>query len=162
MLNIIYRSFKADDSNGVHETALEAWRYTYRDTFSPTFIENFVNTNYSPKRLMGLLPLLESGQMFFHVAEYEARIAGYCNIVVAGEKAELLRIYLRPNFIGQGVGSNLLQAGEEFLKTNNISTYFCYVHEKNELGKQFYQRSGFQHIQERDKDDEWYMEKILN
>lgn len=161
MPNTVYRSFKSDDAQGVHQTAMEAWKFTYRDIFSTEFIENFVNTNYAPERLIGLLPLLESGQMFFQAAEIENRIVGYCNIRLAGEKAELLRIYVRPNFIGKGIGFQLLRAGESFLKTRDISSYNCYVHEENELGKNFYQKNDFQHIMEHDKDDEWYMEKTL-
>ena len=42
-----------------------------------------------------------------------------------------------------------------------LSTYFCFVHQDNELGKRFYLRNSFRHITEKDHDDEWYMEKAL-
>ena len=74
---------------------------------------------------------------------------------------KLYRIYLLPDYIGQGLGRRLLERGETFLLEHGINTYFCFVHKDNEMGKRFYIRSGFQHIPEKDHDDEWNMEKNL-
>ena len=75
--------------------------------------------------------------------------------------AELFRIYLRPAYIGTGVGSALL-AREHSLRTRSVPSYYCFVHKDNELGKCFYLRQGFRHLPGSDRDDEWYMEKTIS
>jgi hypothetical protein len=48
------------------------------------------------------------------------------------------------------------------LRAARVNVYSCYVHKGNELGKRFYLRQGFEHRPERDRGDEWYMEKKLS
>ncbi len=161
MAEIVFRQLQESDAQSVQAVALEAWRYTYRAIFDQQFIENFVRRNYAPETTVSLLPRIHSGSMFFEVAERESMIVGFCNIGVTGPGAQLLRIYFRPAYIGQGLGRQLLQRGEAFVVAQGAKTYFCFVHQDNELGKRFYLRNGFRHITEKDRDDEWYMEKAL-
>ena len=158
-MNMTIRQFTGEDADGVYAAALEAWQYTYGNIFDAQFIENFVRTNYAPERLATVVPRLESGQMFFHVAVCDSQIAGFCHIGITDHGAELFRIYLRPSYIGQGIGSKLLSLGEAWAAAHGAHTLYCFVHKDNELGKQFYLRNGFRHVAERDHDDEWYMEK---
>ena len=159
--DVIIRPITESDAPNMHPVALQAWQYTYRHIFDPQFIENFVNRNYASERILSLFPRLQAGTMCFHIAEHESRIVGFCNIGIDQPTSELYRIYLRPNYIGKGLGRNLLASGETFLLEHGINSYFCFVHKDNEIGKRFYVRSGFQHIPERDQDYEWYMEKKL-
>ena len=99
--------------------------------------------------------------MFFGVAVSSSQIVGFCNLGDRGQGMELLRIYLLPDFIGKGIGRNLLALGEKFAIARGHRTYFCCVHPDNELGKEFYRKSGFQHIPQRDLADEWYLEKRI-
>jgi ribosomal protein S18 acetylase RimI-like enzyme len=155
------RPIRESDVAKLRAVALEAWQYTYRHIFDQQFIEHFVNRNYAPERILDLFPRLQSGTIYFNVAEHNSRIVGFCNIGIDGQKAELYRIYLLPAYIGQGLGRKLLERGEEFLLEHGINSYFCFVHKDNELGTRFYARSGFQHIYEKDQEDEWYMQKKL-
>jgi ribosomal protein S18 acetylase RimI-like enzyme len=160
--NIILRPIRESDAPNIRAVALEAWQYTYRNIFDKQFIENFVNRNYAPERILALFPRLQSGTMDFNVAEDESKIIGFCNIGIDGQVAELYRIYLLPAYIGQRLGQRLLELGEKYLVEHGISTYSCFVHKENEIGKRFYLRSGFQHIAEKDQDDEWYMQKKVS
>jgi len=163
MLNdVVIRPIKESDAPSIHAVALEAWRHTYRTIFDQQFIENFVNRNYAPEAILSLFPRIQSGAMFFHVAEYESKVIGFCNIGINKQSAELYRIYLLPVFIGQGIGRRFLELGEVFVGEHGIDSYFCFVHKNNEIGKQFYLNSGFKHISEKDKEDEWFMEKRLS
>jgi diamine N-acetyltransferase len=155
---IALRSF----APGIQAVALEAWRYTYRTIFDPEFIEDFVRRNYAPEGTVSLLPRIHSSDLFFHVAEQDSNIVGFCNIGLTERSAQLLRIYLLPSHIGQGLGRKLLHLGEEFVMTHSLSSYFCFVHKDNELGKRFYLRNNFIHITEKDHQDEWYVEKVLS
>ena len=159
--DVIIRPIRESDVKSVHAVALETWQYTYRNIFNQQFIENFVNQNYAPDATISLFPRLNSGTMCFYVAEYESKVIGFCNIGINQQMAELYRIYLLPAYIGQGIGQKLLGLGETFLSEHNIPSYFCFVHKDNEIGKRFYLRYGFQHIHEKDHDEEWYMEKRI-
>ena len=158
---MVYRSLQTSDVEAVLAIAREAWQFTYATIFDPAFIDQFVRTHYAPERLRALVPLVEAHQLFFAVAlDAEQRI-GFCHIGPTARGAELFRIYLRPAYIGRGIGSTLLERGEEFLRTRGFPTYYCFVHKANELGKRFYLRHGFRHRPESDQNDEWYMEKRL-
>lgn len=160
--NIILRPIRESDAPNIRAVALEAWQYTYRNIFDQPFIENFVNRNYAPERILALFPRLQSGTLDFNIAEHESKIIGFCNIGIDGQDAELYRIYLLPAYIGQGLGQRLLGLGEKFLVEHGTGTYSCFVHKYNEIGKRFYIRSDFRHIPEKDQGDEWYMEKKLS
>lgn len=161
MTEIVFRQIQGSDAPGIQGVALETWRYTYDAIFDQEFIENFVRRNYAPEVTLSLLPRIHSGNMFFHVAIQESKVVGFCNIDLTGEGAQLLRIYLLPSHIGQGFGRKLLHLGEEFVIVHGLGSYFCFVHQDNELGKRFYLRNGFQHITEKDNNGEWYMQKRL-
>jgi ribosomal protein S18 acetylase RimI-like enzyme len=100
-------------------------------------------------------------EIFFAVAENETEVIGFCNIGQTQQGVELFRIYMLPEFVGQGIGGFLLSKGEQYLRKQGFSSYFCFVHSVNEVGKRFYEKQGFHHVAERDHNDEWFMEKQL-
>jgi len=161
MPTITYRTFQPDDAEAVHATAAEAWQFTYATIFTPAFIEQFVQTYYAPDRLRETAAHIATGRTWFEVALDGNQVVGFCQVGITDRGAELWRIYLRPLYIGQGVGGVLLHHAEAFVRGRGLSSYSCFVHAKNDRGKQFYLRNGFEHYPERDRDDEWYMEKRL-
>jgi len=162
LVNVVLRSIVESDAPNIYAVALEAWRFTYHGIFSQEFIEEFVQKYYSPEAITSLFPRIESGMLFFYVAEDEQKIVGFCNIGIANEGAQLLRIYLLPSHLGHGIGWSLLNLGEEFLRRKGLQEYFCFVHKQNEIGKRFYAKHGFRHVGEKDHPDEWYLAKELS
>jgi ribosomal protein S18 acetylase RimI-like enzyme len=158
---MVLRALQETDVQAVYEVALAAWHATYKDLYPAEFINNFVQTNYAPAGLLRLVPRIQAGHQFFHVALSQSSVVGFCHIAETRHGMELLRIYLRPSYIGQGIGRALLQQGEVFIQAQGYSTYFCFVHKENDLGKNFYVRNGFTHVSEKDGEEEWYMEKRL-
>ena len=161
MQDLTYRPFTADDAPAVSQVALEAWRYTYRAIYDAAFIESFVHTHYLPGRLAALVPQVQAGTMFFHVAVHQDRVVGYGHLGLTPRGAELFRLYLLPAYIGRGMGWALLQQGEAFVLAHGFDRYFCFVHRHNEVGKRFYLRRGFRHVTAQDRAEDWYMEKSL-
>ncbi len=159
--DVIVRPLQESDAPKIRAVALEAWQYTYRKIFDQKFIENFVNQNYAEEAIASLFPRIQSGSMFFDVAEYGSRIIGFCNLGINNQSAELYRIYLRPAFIGQGIGQKMLELCEKFVTEHGLNSYFCFVHKDNEIGKRFYLKSGFRHVLEKDREDEWFMENTI-
>jgi len=159
--DIVLRALQATDIQAVYDVALEAWHATYKNIYPTEFINNFVQTNYAPAGLLRLIPRIQAGHHFFHVALAHSSVVGFCHIAETRHGMELLRIYLRPSYIGQGIGRALLHQGEAFIQARGHSTYCCFVHNANDLGKSFYLRNGFTHVSEKDDKEEWYMEKRL-
>lgn len=144
MASIKYRQLRESNFKKIYEVALEAWNYTYKDIFKPSYIKNYVDKFYSQEMMQKQLSLIEKGEMFFEVAKENENIIGFCNIEVKdNDKAELLRIYLKPLYIGKGIGKKLLLLGEEFLISKGIKKLYCYAHKENKLGRQFYLKNGF-------------------
>lgn len=160
-MEVIFRQIEKADAAGIQAVALKAWQHTYREIFDQAFIENFVRQNYNPEALISLLPRIRSGEIFFEIAESNAQLVGFCQIGLTTQGAQLFRIYVLPSSIGKGLGRRFLQSGETFVLSHGLGGYFCFVHKDNEIGKSFYLRNQFRHISDRDKGDEWFMEKIL-
>ena len=160
--DIVFRSIRKTDASNVQAVALESWRFTYGTIFGQQFIETFIDKYYAPEAILALFPHIQEGSMFFYVAETEQKVIGFCNIGIQHQNAQLYGIYLLPSFIGQGIGRRLLELGEAFVMERGIGSYFCFVHKDNEIGKRFYFTSGFEHISQKDKEDEWFMEKRLS
>ena len=66
-----------------------------------------------------------------------------------------------PDYIGKGIGNDLLGLGEKYIKEKKARDYFIFVHKENKLGKNFYKKKGFIHMPDKDKEDEFYMKKHL-
>jgi GNAT superfamily N-acetyltransferase len=73
----------------------------------------------------------------------------------------LYRLYLLPAWQGQGIGTRLLVALEEWLREQGYAEYGAYVHERNEAAQRFYARQGFTHKPVCDIQDELYLVKQL-
>ena len=159
--DMVLRALQETDVQAVYDVAFEAWHSTYKHIYPTEFINTFVQTNYAPAGLLRLIPRIQAGQQFFHVALAQSSVIGFCHIAETRHGMELLRIYLRPSYIGKGIGRALLRQGEAFIQARGYSTYCCFVHKENDLGKNFYVRNGFTHMIEKDGEEEWYMEKRL-
>ena len=144
MPTLEYRQLCENDFEKIYNVALEAWNYTYKNIFTSSYIKNYVDKFYSQEVMQKQLLLIEKGEMFFEIAKENESIIGFCNIEVKdNDKAELLRIYLKPSYIGKGVGKKLLLLGEEFLTSKGVKKLYCYAHKENKLGQQFYLKNGF-------------------
>jgi ribosomal protein S18 acetylase RimI-like enzyme len=159
--DVVLRALHETDVQAVYAVALEAWHFTYQDIYPAVFIDHFVQTHYAPEGLLRLVPHVQAGQQFFHVALAQSSVVGFCHMAATRHGMELLRMYVRPSYIGKGMGRALLRQGEEFIRSRGHHTYGCFVHKANELGKHFYVRNGFTHVGEKDDAEEWYMEKRL-
>jgi hypothetical protein len=74
--DVALRALQETDVQAVYEVALEAWHYTYKDIYPADFINNFVNTNYAPAGLLRLVPRVQAGHRFFHVALAHSSVVG--------------------------------------------------------------------------------------
>lgn len=140
--------------------AAGSWRATYEHIFQTDFIDQFLARAYSAEALRHSIT---SERTLFLVAKEGEQVVGFSEVGESQQNAEfvLFRIYLLPACWGRGIGGRLLEVAEKWLQERGATDYFCYVHCQNEVGKAFYQKAGFVHLPERDREDEWYMWKPL-
>ncbi|MBI3659563.1 GNAT family N-acetyltransferase [Candidatus Acetothermia bacterium] len=157
-----YRAAQPEDAPAIQRVAGESWHFTYKDIFTFEYITNFITRAYAVESLERQI---QNPKHFFEVATTaKDEAVGFAHCGNRGTDAELFRLYLLPEYLRRGIGGTLIRRIEERLRAQGYSKYFCYVHERNEIGKAFYLKHGFVHVLERDNKDEkdWYMEKILS
>ena len=155
------RNAQQDDAFMISEVAGRAWHNAYRDIYKTEDIRKWLLDNYSENVLEDHLSRIASDNSYqFLVSVCDDRITGFSEIRANSGRAELLRIYLDPDFIGKGLGKSLLAMGEKWLRTNNIRVLSLAVQKDNRLGLRFYFRNGFEIINSTHGDD-LILEKIL-
>lgn len=160
MTELVLVQAQVADIPAIQDVAGESWRATYGHIFASDFIDQFLARAY---RAEALRQSIANDQGLFLVAKAGDHVVGFCEVGESQQNAEfvLFRIYLLPSYWGRGIGGRLLAIAERWLRERGATGYFCYVHSQNEVGKTFYQKAGFAHLPERDREDEWYMWKPL-
>lgn len=157
----LIRNAQQGDGVLISAVADRAWHHAYRDIYKPEEILKWLVENYSEKILEDHLSRISTDNSYqFLVSVCDNRITGFSEIKAGSGKAELLRIYLDPDFIGKGLGKSMLIIGENWLRTNNIQVLSLAVQKDNSLGLRFYFRNGFEIINSTHGDD-LILEKML-
>lgn len=90
----------------------------------------------------------------FLIAEIEGKSAGYAKLIVgsiedgitATRPVELSRLYSHQEFLGKGVGQNLMDACFEFARKNSHDVMWLGVWEYNPRAQRFYEKNGFREV----------------
>lgn len=88
----------------------------------------------------------------FLIAEIDGKPAGYAKLIVGSiepgitveRPIELSRLYSHQEFLGKGVGQNLMDACFEFAKANEHDVMWLGVWEYNPRAQRFYEKNGFE------------------
>ena len=133
------------DAIDIAKINVEAWRSTYKDIVDSKFLASL---SYE-KNLSTALKRIENDESDCIVAvnKYNQSLAGFIQIGPCREKnsdadGEIYALYLSKNFIGQGVGKLLFGSAIAILKERNYKKVMVSVFEKNDLGRNFYERMG--------------------
>ena len=151
-------------------------RQTFYDTFAadntPEDMEKFLGEQFTKGRLM-----LEVGsaENEFLLAYKNDAVAGYVKLREGKVPAELkgrhtieiARLYVLKEFIGEGVGAQLMHRSIEIAKEKGREVVWLGVWEKNQRAISFYQKFGFEKFGEcdfllgNDLQRDWLMKKEL-
>lgn len=132
------RPAEPEDAEEIHEVALKSWKDTYIQIFSEETIEEIIGDWY------GIEDLREQAEHpMFYVAEIDEQVTGFVHISVEGRKATLHRIYLDPEYQGEGIGSKLYEKVESEIEEEADSIELEVLAE-NEKGNNFYRKHGFE------------------
>lgn len=158
-----YRSLRPSDVGAVRAVALRSWHYAYRDVYKPATIDRRVADYYSAERFRTFdLPAIRDGRAYFCVAIDRGNIVGHAEVGRRGGGWDLFRIYLLPEFMARGTGSELLCRCERFLRRKGARRYTAFIHFKNRAAGPFYLRCGFVRNPAKDHSTSRCFEKRLN
>ena len=94
---------------------------------------------------------LEAQNAIFLIAEIDAKPAGYAKLnidhiedgITAERPIELARLYSHQEYIGKGVGQNLMEACFDFAQAQSRDVMWLGVWEYNPRAQRFYEKNGF-------------------
>ncbi len=140
----------------IQQVADLCWRRAFAHILSPSEIDHYMATSFSPERLRARI-----AQSDFFVANDGTDVVGFGAFGDRGNGPELLLLYVKPSHWRRGVGGALLSRLEVAAKDPGIEEYLVLVHRENEMGRAFYRKCGFEDRKERDQADHWGMVKSL-
>ena len=143
MTPVAVRDASAADAAAIERVARSSWTETYRTVFDPSFVEEFLATNYAPAQLAAAAEATaRRDDAHFLVVERDGEAVAFAQYGIGPRGPELFRIYADPSHYGTGVGTALLHELHARLE-GHVESYLVDVHWRNERGRAFYERHGF-------------------
>ncbi|ELY78573.1 GNAT family N-acetyltransferase [Natrinema pallidum] len=136
------RSATAEDFEGITAVARATWHDTY-DELEADVIDRTVDTWYTDDSM----PLEASSTVVF-VAERAGDLVGFTHAVAQGETADILRMYVHPEYQGEGIGSELHERLMAALETTDAERVRAFDFAFNDTSRTFYEGLGFERTDE--------------
>lgn len=134
-----------EDAEGIADVHVTSWQSTYRGHLPQSFLDGLSTEQRTP----GWVKDIEQGTLTTHVALDESgTIGGFVSTGPCAEDTsdptvgELWAIYVRPELLGQGIGTSLHEAGIAALATR-FRDAILWVLEQNARARSFYERMGW-------------------
>lgn len=86
---------------------------------------------------------LSGGAGLILAAEDGERLLGYIAVSIAADEAEVLRVAVRPEYRGRGIGRALLKTAVSALASRGARAVFLEVRESNLPARRMYRSAGF-------------------
>ncbi|NJD10121.1 MAG: GNAT family N-acetyltransferase [Gemmatimonadetes bacterium] len=141
-MSVLVRCWAPTDVPSVRHIAWTTWLATYAGFIPEADMRAFFDEYYTP----GILAAYcadEHARGF--LAESEAVAAGFAKTVLNRQDGRfyLSSLYVLPEYQGQGIGSRLLRASEEFALTLGATEVWLGVMTQNTASVEWYRRIGF-------------------
>ena len=145
------RSTNTGDATAIAEIGGITFAKAYGDIVLTTDMDSYVATYFDPQFLKDEII---SGSASYFIAEGEQGVVGYAKIsetpspdALSGQRViELIRLYVRPDFYGKGIGSALLEAVKQHAVKAGYAALWLRVWEKNSGAIRLYARDGFREL----------------
>jgi ribosomal protein S18 acetylase RimI-like enzyme len=133
-----------DDLPQIAHIARLTWDATYNKIIAPENRRDFLERAY---KLENLEMAINAPGHWFYVAEIEGETVGFGHFLQryhpTRPRAELMRLYVLPEYQNLKIGQTLLKAGFAALAKAGIKQCFVSVQSSNSLARKFYERHGF-------------------
>ncbi|MCP2036018.1 ribosomal protein S18 acetylase RimI-like enzyme [Planomicrobium sp. HSC-17F08] len=142
MITLI-RAGTIEDIASVQEIAYVSWHDTYEGIIPSPVQKSFLDKSYSTSMME-----MRINRTIVLLAMHEDEPIGFANFTKLDEDgdAELIAIYLKPQYQRNGYGKQLLNSGLSYLIEG--SQLFVYVESENTKGRNFYEANGFEFVEE--------------
>ncbi len=139
---------KADLSDGqrISEIVVFGWRTAYKDIVPMDFLYKELSVKANCERFLANYGKPDAQT---YVSEHGGIVDGIMKVGTSrdddrGENEfELMAIYVDPNFIGKGIGSELIDECEEIARIRGKDEIVIWVFEKNNAARSFYEKHGY-------------------
>ncbi|AHG00513.1 GCN5 family acetyltransferase [Halostagnicola larsenii XH-48] len=159
----------ADDLESIRAVARETWHDTYDELDAETIdwaIDEWYGEGAIPLEAPGTIVLVvevedaATGESDDH--EAADQLVGFAQAVVHGETADVLRLYVHPDYQGQGIGTRLHERLRIQLEAYDVDRIQLIDFAFNDGGRGFYESLGFERTGEGEVeiDGEFYPEVV--
>lgn len=142
--DLIIRDATLADLPHVARIARITWDATYRDTIAPENRLEFLDRSY---QVENLATSVNTAGHWFYVAELQDEIIGFGHFLQryhpTQPRAELVRLYVLPEYQHAGIGTAILKTGFAALAQAKIGQCFVSVQATNAPARSFYEKHGF-------------------
>lgn len=132
------------DLSDIAHIARITWDATYNDTIAPENRQEFLARAYKPENLVDAV---NAPGHWFYVAEWDNEVVGFGHFLQryhpSQPRAELVRLYILPDYQKLGIGTAILRTGFRDLAEARIEQCFVSVQSSNISAQKFYRRHGF-------------------
>lgn len=146
-MGIVIRSWQEADLPSVRRITWQSWISTYVSFIPESDLKSYFDIHYTEDALLSIFndPFSQG-----FVAERDHQIAGYARIFFNRDENRLYvpSLYFLPDFQGQGMGRQLLEAAEEYAAEKGLDELWIGVMLKNNQALVFYRKVGFQFVRE--------------
>jgi len=150
MSEISIRQATIDDAKPLTDLAYTTFwdAFAHHPKNAPDDLNHYMRQAFSIEQIA---EELSDARSIFLIAEIDGKPAGYAKLIVgsiedgitAVRPVELSRLYSHQEFLGKGVGQNLIDACFERAVKHNHDTMWLGVWEFNPRAHRFYEKNGF-------------------
>lgn len=143
------RTARVENVPAIRAVASEAWHAAYGDVLPESAIEERLAEWYSPEAVERAVTAEET----VYLVAVDDGAVGYASGAAGSEggpeTATLTSIYVHPNRWGRGIGGQLLEDLCGRLREREFERLRAVVLSENDIGLSFYEREGFEQVEER-------------
>jgi GNAT superfamily N-acetyltransferase len=143
----VIRSWQESDLESIRRITWQSWISTYANFISESDLKTYFGIHYTQAAFLSMFddPLIRG-----FVAETDGRIAGYVRLSFNRDENRLYvpSLYFFPDFQGQGMGRQLLEAAEAYAAEKGLDELWIGVMVENKQALAFYRKVGFQFVRE--------------
>ncbi len=129
-----------DNKFAISRVYEESWKYAYKNIIPQSFLDSIPTGKWASnldKNGRKTLIMLENNEIIGTSSFCKSRFSEFQGM------GEIISIYLLPQYIGKGYGTNLLHAAIAELKKLGYNEIFLWVLEENYPAIKFYEKNGF-------------------
>lgn len=150
MDDVSIRPATPDDAAEIQRVARKSWHAAHDDIVGAEAVDDAIDEWYDPDHLADAATQDEST---FPVAFADGDVVGFAQGVPGDDgPAWLARIYIVPDYWGEGVGTDLLDRVESWLRETDADRLRLAVMADNDVANAFYEKHGYEVIEEREEE----------